>query len=703
MSSRSSSVEFGPRPRPKRKLTLNLPISNPTVPITCIAITDADASLPNPYQPQGNPQSYFSPHTPEHPPNRGSLIQTGGASSVSADVGTEFGVSHFSPHTPATTSLLSSLGTGNTATIGTGPNSTKTERQADKGAGGRASGFLAPPPSAAIGSYWSPHTPDTPESLESAMDKAVVEELVDISVKETEFLKVDNAPHSHTPTTDATDGHSVEPSSTSPHDPSPHSSSDVFTDSDSTASDSSSPLGNRGLVSSKLSKPQLTLQTWDLDKMREEKKRQESTADRRQRSREKDARNRKGKGRGGIWQKEAETIVQTTEAIKGENIPPLPKPGGVPVARTPRIPQQGVGSEHSLLPAALRPGSQLFQTLPPAQLALRSQPVLDMPQPATQGTNTGVSLAQNRRSVATTNAWRLTLSATPELPLTLNTNSLSLGTKSNSDRDWFAHGQSPSEPTVPDVNVLSPGGTQVAEPGKKGIAKEKRRSGFFVTAGGKASDTNLTGFAASSAKKSKDDKDVNDLRENRKSAFYSRGINASFEALVGWGGKIFSSSSTSVNTYGQSSKKGEKDDKASYPVAVPPTATAQPHPYAQYQTPRPFTLPLIDTQHQRTPPLHPPAPNTRVYASPMYPHGERGPSFEDLGVETGWVGKGNMHTPHTHSGRGHGATGQATAAVADAQPAKKGHSKNSSSGVSGFVKMFGFGKKDKDKGKQKWV
>jgi hypothetical protein len=655
-------------------------------------INDTSSSLPNPFQPQA---SYFSPHTPQHPLNRDS-IQAGDASCLGAGLNTGFGVSHFSPHTPATTGFRSSLGPGNTTTIGISPIGTKEGHQDEKNSWGRASGLLAVPPSAPIGSCWSPYTPDVPDGLERAIDEAVIKELDGIPVTDPEFLKVDYKTYAYTPTTDATDGHSAEPSSTSHRGPSPHSSNDAITDVDSTASDSSSPLGNRGLV---LTKPQLTLQTWDLDRMRGDKKRQEPTAVRRQRSKDKDARNRERKGRGKTVQKEAETFAQTTAMTKGGNVPPMLKPGGVPVARPPQPLQLVNGSnntlgardksELSLLPAALRPGSQLFQALPqgPPQLALRSQPVLDMPEPATQVIDISNSLTQNRRSITSTNAWGLS-------SLTPNATSPSLGTKSNSDADRFAHGQRPTEPAFHNVSVLGPGGTQEAKLGKGGIAKERTRFGFFGNAGGTASDTNLPGLAATSAKKSKDAKDVNDLKENRRSAFYSRGINASFEALVGWGGKVFSSSSTSVNTYGHSGKKGEEDEKPSYSgTTVPPPVTAHPHPYAQYQIPPLSIAPMMGTQHRDTPPQQPPAPNTRVYAAPMYPNGERGPSFEDMGVEIGWAGRNKPDIP-PDSSHGHGA---------DSQRVKKGHTKNSSGGVSGFMKMLGFGKKDKGKDKQKWI
>jgi len=48
-------------------------------------------------------------------------------------------------------------------------------------------------------------------------------------------------------------------------------------------------------VPNKPSKPQLRLQTWGMDKIREEKKRQYSTAVRRRGSKDKDARNRERK------------------------------------------------------------------------------------------------------------------------------------------------------------------------------------------------------------------------------------------------------------------------------------------------------------------------------------------------------------------------------------------------------------------------
>ena len=687
-------------------LTLSHPDSKAAVSIASIAIDDMDASLPNPFQPPWNSQSYFSPHLPQDPPNRDSLIQPRGTSRLGEDVNTGFGVNYISPHTPATTDLLSSIRTGHTTTIGTGPIGTKREYQDEKGSGGRASELLVVPPSAAIGSYWSPHTPDVPEGVGRAMDEAVVKEPGEIS---SEFLKVDYKTYHHTPTTDATDGHSVERASTSPRDLSPRSSNDAITYFDLTASDSSSPFGNRGLVPTNSSKPQLKIQTWDLDKMRDDKKRQETTAVRRQGSKDKDARNRERKGRGKTVQKEAETVAQTTEGIKGVSVPQTLKPGGVPFARFTRSPQQVVGSsntpgglgksELALLPASLRPGSQLFEALPPpAYLALRSQPVLDITGPPTQGVDTSASLTQNRRSIATANDWGLMSHAPLQTPITA---SLSLGPMSNSDTDRFTHGRSPSEPTFPNVSLLGPGGTQEPRLGKEGKAKERTRFSFFGNTGGAASDTNLAELAASGAKKSKDTKDVNDLKEDRKNAFYSRGINASFEALAGWGGKIFSSSSTSVNTYGASSKKGETDEKLStLGTTVPPPVTAQPHPYAQYQIPPLSTPPAIDTQYPYTPPLQPPASNTRVHAAPLYPSGRGGPSFEDLGVEVGWAGKHKTHmTPH--SSRGHGAATQEPAVRADAQQMQKGHTKNSSSGVSGFMRVFGFGKKDKGKDKQK--
>ena len=166
---------------------------------------------------------------------------------------------------------------------------------------------------------------------------------------------------------------------------------------------------------------------------------------------------------------------------------------------------------------------------------------------------------------------------------------------------------------------------------------------------------------------------------------------------------MFSSSSTSVNTYGPSSKKGETDEKPSYlGTTVPPSITAQPHPYAQYQTSLMSTQPLVHTQRSHTPSLELPVLNTRVHVAPLYLPGGGASSFEDLGVEVGWVGKHKTHGP-PHSGRGHAAAAaaQEPAVRADTQQVKKGHTKTSSSGVSGFMRVFGFGKKDKGKEKQK--
>ena len=93
----------------------------------------------------------------------------------------------------------------------TGSVGTRRARQTEKCSEGRASGLLAPPSSAAIASYWSPHTPDIPEGFEGAIEDAVVEEPEEVSRKETEYLKADNKACSLT-TTIATDDHSVGPS-----------------------------------------------------------------------------------------------------------------------------------------------------------------------------------------------------------------------------------------------------------------------------------------------------------------------------------------------------------------------------------------------------------------------------------------------------------------------------------------------------------
>jgi len=128
-------------------------------------------------------------------------------SSVGVDLNAGFGVGYFSPPTPAATGLLSRLGTGNTTTTSTGPVGTRRARQTEKDPEGRASGLLAPLPSATIGSSWSPHTLLVPEGLEGVIEEAVVEEPEEVSMKETEYLQSDNQTHSLI-TTIATDGHS---------------------------------------------------------------------------------------------------------------------------------------------------------------------------------------------------------------------------------------------------------------------------------------------------------------------------------------------------------------------------------------------------------------------------------------------------------------------------------------------------------------
>jgi hypothetical protein len=639
----SSSIEFGPRPRPKPTLTLSLANSKPSAPTVGIPINDSDSLLPNPFQPQANQRKYFSPHTPARPPN---------------------------VDPPILIQATSSLG----------------------------SGLLAPPPGATIGSYWSPHTPDIPEALKGAIEEALVEEPEEIPVKEAEGLVAGSKQFSGT----AADGHAGPPSLP----PSPDS---VYPDSDMTTSDSSS----------KPSKPQLTLQTWDLDKMREEKRRQESTAARRQGSREKDARNRERKEKERTVQKQPEMIVQTAEATKGGAVPRMLKPGGDLAARLSRPLPQAAGSNNAYdgrgkverppLPAALRPNSQLFPTSPPpAQSAHRSQPVLDiLEEPSTQGSDASARLTQNRRSIATTIAWALAPNAPPQQVLTPDMPNPFVSANSNPDRDWSGHGQRPSGPSVAGLSVPGVAGTQGAELGRSGRATEREQIGFFGNAGGAASDTNL---AASSApapvqKESMDGKGGNDPKENRKSAFYARGINASFEALAGWGGKVFSHSSTVANTHahGHPSKTGEMDEKAPCPGTAPLPATTLPNPFAQPQTTRLATPPLTDTQqYQYTTPRHTPPPDARVYPPPSYPPGERGPSFEDFGVEIGRAGRNRTHTP-PHSIRGRGAADHEPAVAGDVQQMRKGHAKNSSSGVGGLKKIFGFGKKDKDKDKQKWV
>ena len=226
--------------------------------------------------------------------------------------------------------------------------------------------------------------------------------------------------------------------------------------------------------------------------------------------------------------------VQVTGATTRGTVPLQLKPSG-PVAPPTRPPQQRIGSTNTLdgrgkseqvsHPAALRPGSQNFQLIPPP--AHQTQPI---PNPfetsATQGNGIGADLTQNSHTTATTTAWEFTSN---ELPLTLHNPYLSLNTKSNPGRDWSTHGRTPSAPNVPG------GGTRAAD---KATAEERKRFGFFGNAGAAASDTNLTGIAASTApspglRKPKNDREANVLGENRKSAFYSRGINASFEALAG--------------------------------------------------------------------------------------------------------------------------------------------------------------------------
>lgn len=656
--------------------------------------------LPNPYQPhalQVNAQSYFSPDTP---PAAGVLpptnppVQTGAGSSLAAaDLSSAFGVSHFSPHTPATTGLLSSVGTGNTmttttTTIGTGPLGAKRERhahgeQAGAGAGGSVGGLLAPPPTAAVGSYWSPHTPD--EGLERVIEKA----------------------HSGTVAlTPATGGHSAGPLSTSHHDTSPHSSNeeDADADADLTTSDSSSRSGNAGPIPSKSSKPQLTLQTWDLDRMREEKKRQEVTAVRRQGSRDKDAKNRERKGREGSRQKEPEMTVIVTEAAKADTAPlRLLNPGSGPVARPP--PQiisstNTVGArpkpEPGPHPAALRPGSQYFQAIPapPPPRKLQSHAIINsLKASAAQGNGIGADGTQHRHSTALNITW----DQAAQLPLSLHNPYALSDTNSNPARDWSAHGRTLTEPNVPSMSTLAGGGGGGMQWAESDTTKERKRFGFFRNAGAAASDTNIVGLAASrppapDLRRPKDDKEASGLKENRKSAFYSRGINASFDALVGWGAKPFSQSPTTVNMHGhgQPGKKGEKDERTAYPSPAPLPATAHPRPYSQSQATLFASLPRTDNQRQYAPPPHAPLSTAQHYPAPSYPPGERGPSFEDFGVEIGRVGRNKTHTPPP--------------GAADVQHAKKGHTKNSSSsGVGGLRKMFGFGKKDKDKDKQKWI
>jgi len=139
-------------------------------------------------------------------------------------------------------------------------------------------------------------------------------------------------------------------------------------------------------------------------------------------SKDKDARNREHKATKATkttkatekkMQKEAEVSTQTTGATKGGNIPPMLKPKGDQVGRTPRPPRLAIGSnctpgrreksEQPPIPATLRPGSQLFQAVPPpAQLGLRPHPVLNILEtPATQGTES----SDIRNSTASSTAW----------------------------------------------------------------------------------------------------------------------------------------------------------------------------------------------------------------------------------------------------------------------------------------------------------
>jgi len=105
-------------------------------------------------------------------------------------------------------------------------------RPTEKGPEERASGLLAR-------SYWSPNTPDVPEGLESAIEEAVVEEIEEVSMKETEYLKADDNTRSLI-TTIAIDGYSVEPSAISHCDPSSPSSNEVCADTDVAAKPSDS-------------------------------------------------------------------------------------------------------------------------------------------------------------------------------------------------------------------------------------------------------------------------------------------------------------------------------------------------------------------------------------------------------------------------------------------------------------------------------
>ena len=193
-----------------------------------------------------NLPSYFSPHTPAHPLIADPPIRTGATSSLGADLNPAFSVSYFSPHTRRQPACSQAWEPETTAT-GIGPGA-KRERQG---------GLLAPPPTAGVG---SPPTPNVPGGLESAIEGSVVEKPEDIPGKDTEYP---------TATSAATDGHSA---GLSHRDSSPRSSNEAFADGDLTTSDSSSQTGNNRRIPNKSSKPQLTLHTWDLEKMRKEKK-----------------------------------------------------------------------------------------------------------------------------------------------------------------------------------------------------------------------------------------------------------------------------------------------------------------------------------------------------------------------------------------------------------------------------------------------
>ena len=103
-------------------------------------------------------------------------------------------------------------------------------------------------------------------------------------------------------------------------------------------SDPSSSIGSRVLVPNKPSKPQVRLQTWGLDKIREEKKRQDSTAVRRRGSEDRDARNRELNATNATertMQRESDVPTQTTGAMEGGNVRPVLKPRDDEATRTP--------------------------------------------------------------------------------------------------------------------------------------------------------------------------------------------------------------------------------------------------------------------------------------------------------------------------------------------------------------------------------